>query len=548
MTSSWTDRAEAKRSQLSNAIPSEWRVQKLPSGDSAFEYTKTCGILSPEELSIISSSATDLVSQLSTGKLRAVDVTLAFCKSAAIAQQLTNCMHEFFPEDALAQAKQLDQYYSEHKKPVGPLHGLPISLKDQLRVKGYETSMAYISWLGKSDEQDSILTNLLRKAGAVFYTKTSVPQTLMVCETINNIIGRTTNPRNKNWSCGGSSGGEGAMVGMRGGIIGVATDIGGSIRVPAAFNYLYGIRPSHGRLPYGRMANSMEGQETVPSVVGPIAHSAADIRLFMTAVLHEEPWKYDSKVIPMLWRSEEEVAVKKKIEAGELAVGFYKSDDNVLPHPPILRGVDMVVDALKRNGHKVVPWAPYKHAFAVDMANIIYAADGGTDVARHISASGEPFIPNIKELLNPDIKKRDLNEVWDVQLQKWNYQMEYLEKWSEVEQQLGSELDAIVAPVSATAAIRHNQFKYYGYATVFNVLDLTSVVVPVTLADRNLDPKKENYQPLNELDEVVQAEYDADAYHGAPVAIQVVGRRLSEEKTLAIAEEIGRLLGNMVTP
>ncbi|THC95811.1 hypothetical protein EYZ11_004721 [Aspergillus tanneri] len=511
MTSSWTDRAEAKRSQLSNAIPSEWRVQKLPSGDSAFEYTKTCGILSPEELSIISSSATDLVSQLSTGKLRAVDVTLAFCKSAAIAQQLTNCMHEFFPEDALAQAKQLDQYYSEHKKPVGPLHGLPISLKDQLRVKGYETSMAYISWLGKSDEQDSILTNLLRKAGAVFYTKTSVPQTLMVCETINNIIG-------------------------------------GSIRVPAAFNYLYGIRPSHGRLPYGRMANSMEGQETVPSVVGPIAHSAADIRLFMTAVLHEEPWKYDSKVIPMLWRSEEEVAVKKKIEAGELAVGFYKSDDNVLPHPPILRGVDMVVDALKRNGHKVVPWAPYKHAFAVDMANIIYAADGGTDVARHISASGEPFIPNIKELLNPDIKKRDLNEVWDVQLQKWNYQMEYLEKWSEVEQQLGSELDAIVAPVSATAAIRHNQFKYYGYATVFNVLDLTSVVVPVTLADRNLDPKKENYQPLNELDEVVQAEYDADAYHGAPVAIQVVGRRLSEEKTLAIAEEIGRLLGNMVTP
>lgn len=135
--------------------------------------------------------------------------------------------------------------------------------------------MGYVSWLGKYDDEDSVLTALLRKAGAVFYVKTSVPQTLMVCETVNNIIGRTTNPRNKNWSCGGSSGGEGAMIGIRGGVIGVGTDIGGSIRIPSAFNFLYGIRPSHGRMPYGKMANSMEGQETIHSVVGPIAHSAA---------------------------------------------------------------------------------------------------------------------------------------------------------------------------------------------------------------------------------------------------------------------------------
>lgn len=88
--------------------------------------------------------------------------------------------------------------------------------------------MAYVSWLGKYDteESESVLTILLRKAGAVFYCKTSVPQTLMVCETVNNIIGRTLNPRNKNWSCGGSTGGEGAMIGFRGGVWGVGTDIG----------------------------------------------------------------------------------------------------------------------------------------------------------------------------------------------------------------------------------------------------------------------------------------------------------------------------------
>lgn len=86
--------------------------------------------------------------------------------------------------------------------------------------------MGYVAWIGKYETDESVLVTLLHQAGAVFYVKTSVPQSLMVCETLNNIIGRTVNPRNKNWSCGGSSGGEGAMIGFRGGIIGVGTDIG----------------------------------------------------------------------------------------------------------------------------------------------------------------------------------------------------------------------------------------------------------------------------------------------------------------------------------
>lgn len=86
--------------------------------------------------------------------------------------------------------------------------------------------MGYVSWLGKYAEENSVIVSLLYKAGAVFYVKTSVPQSLMICETVNNIIGRTVNPWNKDLSCGGSSGGEGAMIGFRGGVIGVGTDLG----------------------------------------------------------------------------------------------------------------------------------------------------------------------------------------------------------------------------------------------------------------------------------------------------------------------------------
>ncbi|RMJ21271.1 Acetamidase [Aspergillus sp. HF37] len=548
MTTSWEQRAAEKRARLDKAIPAEWKIQSPPAQDSLFDYPDKCGILSPKELEITKSSASELVPKLATGALKSVDVTLAFCKRAALAQQLVNCSHEFFPEMALAQAKELDEYFEKHKKPVGPLHGMPISLKDQLRIKGVENCMAYVGWLGKYDTEESVLTTLLRNAGAVFYTKTSVPQTLMVCETVNNVIGRTLNPRNKNWSCGGSSGGEGAMVGIRGSTFGVGTDIGGSIRVPAAFNFLYGIRPSQGRMPYGKMANSMLGQETIESVVGPMAHCASDLRLFLTSVLEGEPWKYDPKVDPLPWRSNEEDAIKAKLQSGGLTLGFFNSDDNVLPHPPILRGMDIVTSTLKKNGHTLVQWKPRRHAWAVNTTNKIYAADGSTDVYARMAESGEPAIPNIQNLLNPSNPKTDLNELWDIQRQRWDYQMEYLAQWRDLEQQLGKELDAIVAPITPTAAIRHNQFKYYGYATVFNMLDLTSVTVPVTFADKALDKKMEGYRAMNEMDAAVQDEYDPEAYHGAPVAVQVIGRRLSEERTLAIAEEIGRLLGNSMTP
>ncbi|THW99561.1 glutamyl-tRNA amidotransferas-like protein subunit A [Aureobasidium pullulans] len=548
MGKDWKEIAAAKNQRINDSIPKEWRIDTSSLPDNVMDIPATSGILSKTELDITNSSATDLVAKLAAGKLKAVDVTTAFCKRAAISHQVTNCALEFFPEMALKQAKELDDFYEKNGRTIGPLHGLPISLKDQLRIKGLETTMGYVAWIDKYDTEDSVLTAILRKAGAVFYVKTSVPQSLMVCETVNNITGRSVNPRNKHLSPGGSSGGEGANVGIRGGIIGVGTDIGGSIRVPSAFNFLYGLRPSHGRLPYGKMANSMEGQETVHSVVGPITHSVPDMRLFVQSVLEQEPWKHDSKVIPMPWRQSEHDAAVKKTTSDKLTLGFFNNDGVVMPHPPILRGVDKVVSTLRENGHEVIDWKPYRHDYAVDLIQGIYASDAGKDIHTVLSASGEPAIPNINDLVDPSISGADITKLWDVQLQKWKFQMEYIEEWNKLEEKLGKEMDAFIMPITPTAAIRHNQFKYYGYASAINLLDFTSVVVPVTFADKKLDKKDESFKPMNDMDKQVQEEYDAEAYHGAPVAVQIVGRRLTEEKTMAIAEEIGKLLGNAITP
>ncbi|KAF7586787.1 hypothetical protein BBP40_008333 [Aspergillus hancockii] len=329
------------------------------------------------------------------------------------------------------------------------------------------------------------------KAGAVLYIKTSVPQSLMGCETVNNIYGRTTNPRNKDWSCGGRFGGECALLALRGSVLGVGTDIGDSIRVPAAFISLYGLRHSHGRLPYAKIANNMEGQDTI-----------------------------HSDHLPPLTGSS---------------------------HPPVLRAAQIVFNKLREARHTVLPWEPCKHAHDVNLANRIFASDGGTDMFGVLRASGEPAIPNIKDLVNPNLPKMNVNELWDVQLQKWDYQCEYLSRIRELGGKLGKELDVIIAPITPTAAIRHNQFRYYGYASAANILDYTSVVVPVTFADKDISIKNEEFKPLTNIDKVVQAEYNPAGYHGAPVAVQIIGRRLTEERVLSIAEEVGSLLGNEVT-
>ncbi|CAF4440646.1 unnamed protein product, partial [Adineta steineri] len=120
-------------------------------------------------------------------------------------------------------------------KTLGPLHGIPISFKDQFNVKGVETAMGYIGYLGEIAEYNSFIVDTFLSLGAVIYVKTALPQTIMLGETRSNLLGLTLNPLNRELSCGGSSGGEGSLIAMKGSIFGLGTDIGGSVR----FNIYY---------------------------------------------------------------------------------------------------------------------------------------------------------------------------------------------------------------------------------------------------------------------------------------------------------------------
>jgi len=358
----WEEKAEQKRISLYNLIPQEWRLSESIIKNPPKNLTiipSQCGILSKLDLEITEiNDIEELAYRIAQGKYSAVQVTEAYCKRAAIAHQLVNCLAEIFFIQALERARYLDSYYKSNQgKTIGPLHGIPISFKDQFNVKGVETAMGYIGYLGDIAEYNSILVDTVLSLGAVVYVKTTLPQTIMLGEARSNLLGITLNPLNRELSCGGSSGGEGSLIAMKGSICGLGTDIGGSIRLPSALNGIYGLKPSDGRIPYGRAKNSFDGQESVPSVVGPMTRSLSNIRLFFKAILETKPWLIDPKVHNIPWRED----LFQEGQNNKLCFGVIQFDQQVHLSPPVQRAINMSIKALERAGHQVIEWDTTDH-------------------------------------------------------------------------------------------------------------------------------------------------------------------------------------------
>lgn len=142
---------------------------------------KDCGILTPRELEITDvEDATTLLAEIHSQKWTALEVTIAYCKRAAIAQQLVNCLIDMDFDGAIARAKELDAALVSTGKLVGPLHGLPISTKDFIRVKGMRSTTGYICEADFIADKDAFVVQTLRAAGAIVYVKTTMPVTGMV--------------------------------------------------------------------------------------------------------------------------------------------------------------------------------------------------------------------------------------------------------------------------------------------------------------------------------------------------------------------------------
>ncbi|KAE8348961.1 amidase signature domain-containing protein [Aspergillus coremiiformis] len=533
---SWQIEALKAKTILEASIPTQWLLpkDKLPPSDqkNVADFPRTSGLFTDRELSITDMSATALVKGMGAGLLSAEEVVIAFLKRAVLGHQLLNFATEFLAENAIARAKELDAHYKRTGKVVGPLHGVPISVKEHIGMKNRTCNAGYVAWVNDIAPEDALILQCLHKAGAIFHVRTNQPQSLMHICCTNNLTGTTTNPYNRALSPGGSSGGEGASMGFRCAPLGIGTDIGGSIRCPAAFCNAYGFRPTMRRNPTQGIKSPEPGQEAILGVVGPLAaQSLDDLELFQRAVLDASPWDSETSLVPLPWKRVE--------EKREFTVGIMWDDGIVRPHPPITRALELAKSKLQASGIKVIDWHPYNHAHGWDIISTLYFPDAAQSQKHLLSQSNEPILPLTSWAFGYSrATPLSVAEAWALNVSRDEYRDEYNALMKE------RGVDFILCPAYVGVAAVLGESQYWNYTAIWNVLDFPAVVFPTGMKVEDGDVQNGNemgaWRARSEVEEREWRKWwvDPSRYLGAPVGMQVVGRHFKDEETLAAAKVV----------
>ncbi|KAE8395886.1 amidase signature domain-containing protein [Aspergillus alliaceus] len=541
---SWRTISREAQAAVLESIPRRWRLdpENYASLKDVGSVPYTSGILTPDQLKITELTAVEIVKHLESRQLKAVQVLEAFAGRAAIAHQLVNCLTEWFFEDGLQQARELDEILDKGGKLKGPLHGVPVALKDAVEVKGHAVTMGYVARRNNIAKEDCTIVRTLRAAGAVFFCKTTMPQSGMALETFSNLWGRTTNPFNRDLGAGGSSGGDATLVALRGSPIAPSTDMGGSIRVPAAFNGLYGIRPTADRIPKGGMYNTNTGNLTIKLSCGPVCHSLDDLELF-TKVINAHPHnKYDVTSVPVPWKSLDPLDRK-------LTIGVMKWDGVVMPHPPVLRALEHTKQTLEKAGHEVITIEPPFDCWDIKQTTFdIYYQSGSAGTMSTLAASGEPTIPAFADLLRVfNTREHSAAEALRLSIKARALKEQFADAWKDTAGRTtsGHTIDAVIAPPAPAVGYPHDFNIYWGYTSLFNLLDYPSIILPIHnfKVDPQLDPVDHNYRPLetNPYDRPNYELYDPNVFVNQPSTIQIVGRPFEDEELIRVASILDAL-------
>jgi Asp-tRNA(Asn)/Glu-tRNA(Gln) amidotransferase A subunit family amidase len=310
-------------------------------------------------------------------------------------------------DSAIERAKYLDSLPESR----GPLHGLPLSVKEHLWIKGRPCNAGFAAWIARDppNENNGVL-DIFLSLGAIPFCRTTEPQTLMHLACNNNITGKTCCPYNRTLTSGGSSGGEGALIAMKGSCVGLGTDIGGSVRSPAANCGIYSLRQSAMRLPMRGMSMAMVGAESILAILGPMCASRRDINMFMEETLKTEPWKTDHTLVAIPWR--------KPTLPQKIKVAIMWDDGVVVPHPPVTRGLKEVKAAMEKypDLFEISDWKPLDHQTGWEIIAGLYFMDGAAQDTKAMADSGEPWEPLTDFIIknNRFLKDHTITEAWEV--------------------------------------------------------------------------------------------------------------------------------------
>ncbi len=490
-------------------------------------------------------SAVELAEQIARGEVSSQEVVEAHIAQIEQVNPRLNAVVVKRYGQARAEAKAADARRASGER-LPPLHGVPVTIKECLAVEGTPSTFGLTGQTTALAKQDAQAVARLRQAGAIILGKTNVAQLLLYYESDNPVYGRTNNPWNPNRTPGGSSGGEAAIIAAGGSPWGIGTDIGGSLRIPAAFCGITSLKPTTGRLnDPGRLSIPI-GQRAIISQVGPLARSVEDLALLLDVLngLNMEP------ALP--------IPDYQTVDLSRLRVGFYTHDGILAPAPAVDRAVKEAANSLRQQGMDVFDWTPPDLPEAFHLFFALVSADGGAGFRRAWGKSKRDPRPNTittlaslplpvravaRELLHlagqPGMSSF-LNHFGNTRTdQYWQLveeHMDYQQRFAQAMER--DQVDIILSPACPLPAFTHGSSNELGtagaYTILYNVLGYPAGVVPFTRVRQN-----EQVGRSASKDRMENAAYHVEQNSaGLPVGVQVAARPWREHTALAVMAAI----------
>lgn len=484
-----------------------------------------------------------MLQRLAKGEVTSIDLVEQHIARIEAVNPALNAMVVKRYDSARKEAADIDRRRKAGEK-LPPLAGLPVTIKESIDFKGYPSTYGVQSRANAIAAADDPYVAALRNAGAIALGKTNVPQLLIFIETDNPVYGRTNNPWNPGRTCGGSSGGEAAIIAAGGSPLGLGNDIGGSCRYPANFCGIVGIKPTKGRNPDAGMDGVSRGEQTIVSQVGILARTVEDAALGLSVIDRA----IRTPLIPA-----PPLPDFRTVDPAKLKIGFYTDDGVMTSSPGIRRAVREAAQHLASAGSEIVEWTPPSPEKAHHLLFALLSADGGMDFKQLLR--GGAVHPSIKPLLMLAGRSRAslsvlhtvLNLAGQPSLAKatksfghtsaaayWALVDElgaYRRAFEEAIDKAG--IDLILGPTCAIPAFVHGATKDLALAganaILHNVTGYPAGSVPVT----RIRPDEEGARP-DTRDIVEKAARSCElGSAGLPVGVQVAGRSWREDQVFA---------------
>ena len=456
-------------------------------------------------------SAAEMAEQVRRRQVSPVELVEAHLARIERLNPRLNAFISLDAEHAVATARQAEGAVMRGDE-LAPLHGVPVSIKSSIEVAGLSYEVGSKLRAGCKGSEDACLVKRLKAAGAIVLGTTNTPEMLMAWETDNLLYGRTNNPWDLARTPGGSSGGEAAAIACGCSAAGVGSDGGGSIRVPAHFSGICGLKPTPGRISIAGHFPPSGGPFTQMGVVGPMARTVADLQLMFEAMAGADPADPASAPVPL--------RPVPASEARKLRVGFFEDDGDTPVTPATRAAVRAAAETLERQGFEVSSFRPQGLEKARQLWWTLFGRAGGLLLGPMLAGHESELSPILTEFrgwvaAEPPLTDGELLQAWLERDQVRAHLLAQMHRFP-----------ILLCPVSAVPAFHHRERQWtvdgtmvryldaMRYSAWFNLLGFPGAVVPVGRSPE-----------------------------GLPVGVQIVGRAWEEESVLAVAAAVEREYG-----